>query len=244
MPEVIKKESRKQKFSSLVTLSPDKSDDVFGCLTCKELKLIRMHAVMREIRKKETIYFQGDADNSLYMLDSGVVKLTKITPKGKQLIADIFGKKTMFGGITDIDTFRRDESAIVIEDGLLYTVSKESICKIEERAPKLAIKMKCLVEDRRRKSANRLVDILFYTVEQRFARMLLNLIYDFGFVYKGGYLLDILLTHQNYSDFIGSTRETVTTILNRLRKNSIIDYERKKIVIRSLDKLKKIALLA
>lgn len=241
--EDIKKGSRKWYVSGRVRLRPDKCDDVFSCLTDKECKLIGMHSVMREIRTKERIYSQGVADNNIYMLNSGVVKLTKITSQGNKLITDILGRRTIFGGMTDTDNRKRNESAIALQDGLVCAVSKADFSRIGETSPKLAIKMKGLMEERRRESEDRLVDLLFRTVEQRFARTLMNLIADFGSFHKSGYLLNISLTHQAYADLVASTRETVTTVLNRLRKKGIIDYVGKKIVVLSVDKLNEIARL-
>ncbi|MBI4686891.1 MAG: winged helix-turn-helix domain-containing protein [Nitrospirae bacterium] len=73
------------------------------------------------------------------------------------------------------------------------------------------------------------------------AKTLLNLLDDFGVPYKGGYLLKIKLTHKDYAGLIASTRETVTTAFNKLKNESIIDFEGKYVVIKSMDKLKLLA---
>jgi CRP-like cAMP-binding protein len=52
--------------------------------------------------------------------------------------------------------------------------------------------------------------------------------------------LKIKLTHQDFSDLIASTRETVTTVLNKFKNEGMIDYEGKYVVIRSLEGLKTI----
>jgi CRP-like cAMP-binding protein len=241
MPRDTKKGSRKRQVSSRVSVGPDNGDDVFDCLTGAECKLIRMHSDVREVRKEETIYAQGDVENNIYMLYAGAVKLTKITPQGNELIADILGRRLIFGEIPYLDKQRRNESAVVLEDGLLCPVSRDDLFRIEETAPKLAARMKGLMEDRRRRREDRLVDIIFHTVEQRFAEALLNLIHDFGSLYKGRYRLNISLTHQAYADLVASTRETLTAVLTRLRKSGIIDYEGKSIIIHSVDKLNEIA---
>lgn len=241
MSEEIERGRGRWHVAGRVPLGPSNGNDVSGCLTGRECRLIGAHSDVREIRKKETIYSQGDVDNRIYMLDAGVVKLTRITPGGNKLITDILGRRTIFGGITDTDRQKRSESAVVLEDGRLCAVGRDGLSRIEEAAPKLATKMKGLMEDRRRRCEDRLVGFLFSTVEQRFANTLIGLIDDFGSAHNGGYLLNISLTHQAYADLVASSRETVTTVLNRLRKTGAIEYEGRNIIVRSVDRLNEIA---
>jgi CRP/FNR family cyclic AMP-dependent transcriptional regulator len=224
-----------------VPLGPAKGSDVLGRLTGKECELIGMHSDIREIRKKETIYSQGGLDNKIYMLEEGVVKLTRITPQGNKLITDVLGRRTAFGGMTWTEGQGRDESAVVLEDGRICVLSKDGLSRIEEAAPGLAARVKGLMEERRRRCQDRIVGFLFSTVTQRVANALISLIEDFGSVHNGGYLLNISLTHQAYADLVASSRETVTAVLTRLRKAGAIEYEGRHIVVRSVDKLNEVA---
>ena len=110
-----------------------------------------------------------------------------------------------------------------------------------QRMPGLSIKFTKMIGFRRCKIENKLLDLLFSTVEQRLTKTLLNLLDDFGIPHKDGYLLKIKLTHKDFADLIASTRETVTTTLNKFKSEGIIDYEEKYIVIKSLKEIKNIA---
>jgi CRP/FNR family transcriptional regulator len=235
------KKSGKWHVSGKVPLETDTYPNFPKCLQSKECALISAHSYTKPIRKKDTIYSQGDSDNNTYILDAGIVKLCRTTPHGDRLITDIIGKRNIFGGPHDTHGGGRLESAVAIEDGVLHVVSTEGMSKIEKTQPKLLVKINGILSGRKRRMENRIVDLLFRSVEQRFALMLLSLIHDFGSPYKGGYLLNLSLTHQVYADLIASTRETVTTVLNRLRKNGIIDYEGRSIVVRAPGKLSEIA---
>ena len=89
--------------------------------------------------------------------------------QGNSLITDILGRGALFGWISDVHPQERNEWAIAMEDGLVSCVSRDGLSRMEEAAPGLAAKMKGLMEDRRRRREDRLVDIVFRTVEQRFA---------------------------------------------------------------------------
>ncbi len=47
-------------------------------------------------------------------------------------------------------------------------------------------------------------------------------------------------THAEVGQFIGTSRQTITTVMNQLQKENLIYYNRKKILIRDLKKLQKI----
>jgi len=200
-----------------------------------------MHADMRKVRKKETIYVPGDVEDTIYMLCEGAVKLNKTTSRGETLITDILGKKALFGGISDAETSVRNEWAVALKDGLVYRLGRKELFRIHETDPKLASRMKALMEERRRRREDRLVAFAFHTVQQRFAEALLDLVNDFGSRHQGQYRLELLLTHETYAEFVASTRETVTTVFNRLRKNGIIDYKGRSVTVPSIDRLKEIA---
>jgi CRP-like cAMP-binding protein len=126
---------------------------------------------------------------------------------------------------------------VVVEDSLLCIMVKEDFERLIQMVPGLGIRLSKMIGLKRWKIENRLLDLLYRTVEQRLAKTLLNLLEDFGVPHKNGYLLRIKLTHKDYADLIASTRETVTTTLNKMKGEGLIDFEDKYVVIKAQDKL-------
>jgi CRP-like cAMP-binding protein len=62
-----------------------------------------------------------------------------------------------------------------------------------------------------------------------------------GVPHKSGYLLKISLAHKDSVDLVASTRETVTSTLNRMKGDGLIDFEDKDIVINSQEGLAALA---
>lgn len=90
------------------------------------------------------------------------------------------------------------------------------------------------------KIENRLLDLVYSSVEQRLAKTLLNLLDDFGLPNGSGYLIKIRLTHSDFADLIASTRETVTATFNKLKKDGIVDFENKFVVVKDVEDLKNV----
>lgn len=218
-----------------------KNIDLFRHLNDAEIRMIEQHTLMREIRKGEALYFEGSSDQNIYILKKGTVKVTKNTPQGREIILDIFKEGSIFGEMAFLESEERNESAEALEDGLLCVMRKGDFDQMVQRIPGLSIKITKMIGFRRCKIENKLLDLLFSTVEQRLARTLLSLLDEFGAPQNDQYLIKIKLTHKDYAALIASTRETVTSTLNKFRSEGIIDYEGKDIVIKSLEGIKTIA---
>ncbi len=116
-------------------------------------------------------------------------------------------------------------------------MSKAHFDQMLKIVPGLSIRLNKIIGFRRRKIENKLLDLLYCTVEERLAKTLTNLLDDFGIPDGDNYILKIKLTHQDLSELIASTRETTTSTLNKLIKEGVIDYEGKYIRILDRDKL-------
>ncbi|MBI4849667.1 MAG: Crp/Fnr family transcriptional regulator [Nitrospirae bacterium] len=218
-----------------------KNIDIFSHLRDEDIRMIDQYSLMREIKKGEILFLQGSSDKNFYILKKGAVKITKLTPQGNEIILDIFSGGTVFGEIAVMTHESRDESAVVVEDGLICIMKKEDLERLIRMVPGLAIKINKMIGLKLWKIENKLIELLYRTVEQRLAKTFLNLLDDFGIPHDRGYLLKVKLTHKDYADLIASTRETVTATLNKFKKEEIIDFEGKYVLLRSLDKIKALA---
>jgi len=217
-----------------------KNLDIFSHMRDEEHRMIDRYSRMREVKKGETLYFQGSSDKNLYILKKGAVKVTKLTPQGRELILDIIKGGSMFGEMTVMESGERDESAQVIEDGLICEMKRRDFDRLLEMVPGLSIRITKMLGLRRWKVENKLLDMLYSTVEQRLAKTILGMLDDFGVPHGEGFLLKIKLTHKDFADLIASTRETVTATLNKMKRGGLIDTEGKYVVVPSLERLQEL----
>jgi CRP/FNR family cyclic AMP-dependent transcriptional regulator len=218
-----------------------KNLDVFSHMRDEEYKMIDQYSSMKEIKKGEALYLQGASDKNFYILKNGAVKITKLTQQGNEIILDIFSGGTIFGEMAVMEPQERDESAVVVENGLVCIMKKDDFDRLIQMVPGLSVKMTKMIGLKRWKIENKLLDLLYRTVEQRLAKTFLNLLEDFGVPYENGYLLQIKLTHKDFADLIASTRETVTAALNKMKNDGLIDFKDKYVIIRSQDKIENLA---
>jgi CRP-like cAMP-binding protein len=109
---------------------------------------------------------------------------------------------------------------------------------MQSMVPGLAIRITKMIGFRRWKLENKLIDLLYGSVEQRLAKTIVNLLDDFAVPHLNGYLLKIKLTHQDFADLIASTRETVTSTISKMKNDGLLDAEGKYLIIPDLDRLR------
>jgi CRP-like cAMP-binding protein len=215
-----------------------KNLDMFSHLRDEEMHhVMEKTSSMKDIRRGDILYLQGTSDKNIYILKKGAVKINKLSTEGRVITLDILKGGTLFGELGAIDDADRDETAEVIEDGLLCIMTKVQFDGLLKMVPGLSIRLNKIMGLRRRRIENKLLDLLYCTVEERLAKTLIHLLDDFGVPDGDSYNLKVKLTHQDLSELIASTRETTTATLNNLKRENLIDYEGKYIRIVDKDKL-------
>jgi len=215
-----------------------KNLEVFNHLNDDEKKAITEHTNLLEVPKKGIIYFQGSADDRLYLVKEGAVKLTRLAPKGNEIILDIIGAGTIFGEMGEGDGYERNESAYALEDCVVCSIKRDDFSRVVKSIPGFSTKVMRMKAPNGRTIENNLIDLLYRTVEQRLALTLLRLDGEFGEPHKSGRLIRLKLTHNDLADLVASTRETVTASLTRMKEKGLIDYDGKFVVLVSADGLK------
>jgi CRP/FNR family transcriptional regulator len=213
---------------------------IFRGLNDEDVKTIDRHSLMQQIRRGQPIYLQGAPASNVYILKKGVVKINRLTSQGREIILDIIREGSIFGEMSLADPDEMNESAEAIEDGVICAMKTEDMERFILKMPILSVQITRMFGFRRYSIENKLVDLLFRTVEQRFAKTLMSLVDDFGIPHADGILLNIRLTHKDYAALIASTRETVTATVNNLKHKGVIGIEDKYLVIKSLDGIRAI----
>ncbi|HHU92847.1 MAG TPA: Crp/Fnr family transcriptional regulator [Halanaerobiaceae bacterium] len=210
---------------------------VFSRLEGNQVKLICEKARERKYLKGEIIFFEDNNDENLYILLEGRVKLTMLSPEGKEKAISILQVGDIFGEMSLFDQDTTPITAEVIDDARLVSISFQDLENIIRKEPELAIKIIEALAKRSRLLTSQIRELVFQDAEGRLASLLMRFIEDFGVEVKSGYLIDIVLTHQEIANLMGSSRVTVTKQLNQFIDEGIIKIHQRKIVVLDIEKL-------
>jgi CRP/FNR family transcriptional regulator, cyclic AMP receptor protein len=176
----------------------------------------------RDYRRDDGVFGQGDAADAVYYLQSGKVKLTVVSARGKEAVIGILGRGTFFGEGCLAGQPLRMSTANAIEPSTVVRVRKQTMVDLLHREPEFAELFTAYLLTRNIRIEEDLIDQLFNSSEKRLARVLL-LLAHFGKVSKPEAVIP-KMTQDTLAAMVGTTRSRVSYFMNRFRKMGFIEY--------------------
>jgi CRP-like cAMP-binding protein len=170
----------------------------------------------------ETVFLQGDAADAVFYIQSGRVKLTVVSKRGKEAVVAILPEASFFGeGCLAGQQFRM-ATASAVERSAIVRIEKSAMVELLHQEPEFAEQFLAHLLSRNIRMEADLVDHLFNSSEKRLARLLL-LMAHFGQESKPIPLI-ANMSQETLAEMIGTTRSRVSFFMNRFREMGFIDY--------------------
>jgi CRP/FNR family transcriptional regulator len=187
--------------------------------------------IPRTYAKKDVVYSPDDMSDRIYYVKEGKVKLSKFSPDGKEIILGIYQTGEVFGEMVIYHSGQRESYAIAIEESEIWMLRKTHLEKLIIQIPELAERLMTIIAQRRYEVEQRLEDVVFKTVDERLASLILVLAKKFGENIGKATRINLKLIHYDLANLIGSTRETTTAVLNQFKRKKLIAIQDKMIII-------------
>jgi len=175
-----------------------------------------------EFRKKQAIFSQGEAADSVMYVQKGSVKLTVVNETGKEAVVAIFGSGDFFGeGGMAGQTVRMGTATAIVPTTVLI-VGKDEMVRALHAEPSLSDRFITYMLSRNIRVEADLIDQLFNSTEKRLARTLL-LLARYGGEDQPDRMLQ-KVSQETLAEMIGTTRSRVNLFMNKFRKMGFIEY--------------------
>lgn len=197
----------------------------------RDLELLEQVTESIEVRRRQLIWEPGQSASMIYLVRTGIVKLSKVSAEGRELTLHFFTRDNLFGELAVISEQPHDTVAEAYEDCLLVGIGKDDFNRLLMRTPLLAMRMMRLVGERRQRLENRVENLLFRSAHARLASLFIELAQTFGVRDSRGVIINLKLTHKEIASLIGATRETVSFAILDLRKDNLIQTEGKRVIL-------------
>lgn len=208
-------------------------------LNKEELLRIADCKTSHTIKKGEPIFEEGDLVNGIFCIKEGVCKLSKLSSNGKDQIVKLIKAGELLGQRSMISDEPANLSAIALEDMQVCFIPKSEMLNMFDSNNKFSMNlMKSLCGDLK-ETNDHLVSVSQKTVKERLAETLLHLEDNFGKNPDGS--LHIQLSREELAGMIGTATESCIRLLSDFKKLGLIELNGKKIILKDINKLKKIA---
>ncbi len=176
------------------------------------------------LQPKQVFFSQGDPAVSIFYLRTGRVKLTVVSPEGKEGTVALLNSGEFIGeeSLASVGALHMTTATAMVACTALEIAREEMIHVMHEQHSFSDMYLKFLLNRSMRTQAD-LVDQLFNSSEKRLARILL-LMSEFGESDQPESLLPPI-TQETLAEMVGTTRSRVSFFMNRFRKLGLIDYD-------------------
>ncbi len=197
---------------------------------------------VRRYRKGETIFHQGDPGDSLYVVESGSVKIVLPSPEGEDgAIIATLGRGDFFGELALLDGAPHSATAAAIEATETLVLRRERFDELIETQPNLRRALFAGLAAELRRLTGHVEELHFLDLPGRLASRLVRLAAES----QPGRLTDVRLdwpfTQSDLAGMIGGTRQTVNRLLSDMTAQGLIRLERDALIIPDVPRLARAA---
>lgn len=212
-------------------------NSVFASDSLEQLADLLSVGTVQTTRANDEILSQGDEGTSLVVVLDGVVRISMVTPNGREIILDYAESGAVLGEIAVLDGAPRTASAIAMWAGRVLRISRNNFEKYIERHPKVAMRLLREMARRLRETDVTIESDRAFTTGPRLARYLKRLTDQ----KKHGRKLAQDLSQSELGSFVGISRENINRQLAAWASEGVIELAQGRIRIIDNDYLAQIA---
>lgn len=197
--------------------------------------LLRSHAY----RKGAVVFSEGDPGTTLYLIGEGEVKLTILSPDGREVVLALLGPGGFFGELALLDGEARSTTALVRIPSKLFLLERAEFLKFLDGHPGAAASLLAAMSRRLRRTTDLIHDAVFLDGPTRLTKILLHLAEAGTRSGPDGVLSAPRLTQEDLAEMVGGTRESINRWLRILAREGLVRRRRGAVEVSNPEGLRK-----
>jgi CRP/FNR family transcriptional regulator, cyclic AMP receptor protein len=189
------------------------------------------------IPRGNAVFVQDEPGQTLYIIMSGKVKVSRRTSDGRENLLTLMGPSDMFGELAIFDPGPRTSTVTTLTHLDALTMDRAALRTWIHRHPEIGEQLLRVLARRLRRTNDNLIDQIFTDVPGRVAKQLLALAQRFGTSDGGSLRVDHDLTQSELAQLIGASRETVNKSLSDFTQRGWIHLRGRSIWIHDPERL-------
>jgi CRP/FNR family transcriptional regulator, cyclic AMP receptor protein len=213
------------------------SVNLYNILCPHKVKKMGDKHEFRLYKRDQFVYMPDDSATHIYMIVNGRVRIGHYLDNGDEVISAILSTGELFGELALAGEEKRKDFAQSIETTTICPLTLGELRELMYGDKELSFKILKLIGLRIMKLERKLELLVFKDARTRIVEFLKDAAAWKGKKVGDETLIPTQLTHKDIASLTGTSRQTVTTILNDMKEKNLINFDRKRILIRSLEKL-------
>ncbi|CCG41067.1 Crp/Fnr family transcriptional regulator [Magnetospirillum molischianum] len=214
---------------------------LFSAVPASLLDELAAKARTIRVSAREQLFSKGDPGDRLYLVIAGVIRISTLSPEGREVTYGLIKAGELFGEIAVLDGGRRSADATALEPSELLTLDRRDVIDFLDRHPALALHLLRVLCERLRRADDLLEDVVFLSLPGRLAKHLLVLAGTLSSREVPEAAPTIRLSQQELADHLGISRESVNKVLSKWEQAEMVTLGRSQITLNCLDALGNLA---
>lgn len=202
--------------------------EIFQGLNKDELVALAQTSSSRVYPKNTVVIHENDSADSLFLIESGKVKVYCSDKNGKEFIMNTQVQGDYFGELALLNDCLRSASVRTVEKSSFCIILKDDFNEVLDQHPNMARTLIKNLAERVRKLTADVKSLALQDVYGRVANVLMDLSVERG---DGTLYVPQKLTQQDIADRVGASREMVARILKDLTIGEYVRFEGRHIII-------------
>lgn len=205
-----------------------------------EKMIIRQAGSTVHYPKNHVVFAAGDIADRIFLIENGWVKIYRLSADGRRVtVGSIRSPGELMGLAETLWGGERTCFAGAISNVSMVVLRKNKFEELLATHPVLALKVAKMLGARMREAEAIIHEMVCWQAPGRLALMLLKMGDRCGEEARNGIKINLQLTHEELANMVGTSRQTVTSLLNTFKQEKSIVYEGREIKIVDPDKLSK-----
>ncbi|WP_169338754.1 Crp/Fnr family transcriptional regulator [Heyndrickxia acidiproducens] len=209
---------------------------IFNHLEEEQMAKIAESAETLELQKGEMLFRAGEKDDTLYIINTGKIRIFRLSDSGKEQLVRILDPGDFTG---ELAVFQPGE----VHDNYAEALQKSSVCLIKQKDlqaylleyPQISVKILAEMTKRLKDSEKQTAQVAIENVESRIISFLINCVEKNGANHT---TITLPMSKKDLASYLGTTPETISRKFTILEKQGLIEQlPKKKIKIPDLDQL-------
>ncbi len=220
-----------------------RKDDLLSQLREEDFESLNIEHNFIVAPKNDYIYFDAHFARKLYFIKEGCIRLGNVSDEGEELVKEILKPYDMFGQFTlERNNLHGEFAQAFKSDVALCAFDVDDFSRLLTRRPELSLEFSKKMGNRLRKVQSRLLNFLHRDVRTRLIHFFWTLTEDdTASSSMGTSIIENFVTHADIARLTGTSRQTVTTIINQLQCEGLLSFDKQSIVIHNMNLLQKLA---
>ncbi|MFC4597990.1 Crp/Fnr family transcriptional regulator [Cohnella hongkongensis] len=193
-----------------------------SCFSCDNMKKLKQIMYFQNLSAHAPVFREGETSSSLFFIQSGKVKLTKLSEEGKEYIMSLFHEGDFFGQFDSGSKLPHPFSATTIEKCVIGVIQRSDLEVLLWQHGDLAIEFMYWMGFMHRLTQTKFRDLVMLGKPGALCSTLIRLSNTYGTSTDIGIRIGLKMTNGELADHIGCARESVNRMLSDLKRAGAI----------------------